>query len=155
MLEAQSTENIANGVLFPYTLFEFWLAITSLVTFIATLCLLPQSPQTLVHRQRYAEARQHLERYIKNDDDDVVAKMQCWAVKEKRDQNFMQIFTQKLWVERLVPVFGLIAFDALLAVVPMMFFLEVIVDATGGFETIKLLCNNNRHNYMSGEEAVD
>lgn len=122
---------------FPYVTAEFFMLITSFITFLATLLLLPQSPQTLVHRQQYAEARCQLEQYVKNDDDDVVAKMQCWAVKEKRDQHFMQIFEQKSWVERLVPVFGLVAFDALLAIIPMMFFLNVIVDATGGLNKTK------------------
>lgn len=115
----------------PYVTVEFFMAVASLVTSLAAVLVLPQSPQTLVHRQQYAEARRLLEQYVRNDDDDVVAKMQCWAVKEKRDQHFMQIFVKRSWVERLVPVFGLVIFDALLAIVPMMFFLQVIVEATG------------------------
>lgn len=110
---------------------EFAMVVASAVTSIAVKLLLPQSPQTLVHREQYADARRLLEQFVNDDDDDVVSKMQCWAVKETRDQHFVQIFKKKSWVERLVPVFGLVIFDALLAIIPMIFFLNVIVEATG------------------------
>lgn len=105
------------------------------VSIIATIgfSFFPESPQTLVHRQEYVDARNVLQEFLPDKyEDEIINKMQCWSICEQRgDGSLAVMFKSRTWVEQLVPFFGLVIFDALLGVTAMMFYLKPIVFAVG------------------------
>lgn len=91
----------------------------------------PDSPQTLIRREKFTEARTLLEAYLQADNEEIVAKMQCFTVEEVSKMKLKQVFRDKNWIERLVPVLGLAVFEALTGITVMMFYLQTMLGATG------------------------
>lgn len=110
---------------------DILMAVMAFIAFIGFVFIAPESPQTLVQRERYADARELLAKYLKDDNDEIVIKMQCFSVDEMRGMPLKQVFRDKAWIERLVPVFGMAIFDALLGMRVIMMFLHVLMNATG------------------------
>lgn len=93
----------------------------------------PESPQTLVRKQEYVYARNILQAFLSDkNEDEIISKMQNWTICEQRgDGSFAVMFKRRSWIEQLVPVFGLVIFDALLGITAIMFYLKPIVIAVG------------------------
>lgn len=95
----------------------------------------PESPHTLVRNQKYVQARNILQDFMicdEGNDNEIICKMQNWTVCEQRgDATLTVMFDSKTWVEKLVPVFGLVIFDSLLGMQAILFYLKPIVIAIG------------------------
>lgn len=100
------------------------------------IALYPESPQTLINNGRYTDARRLLEKFM-DDDDEIITKIQNWGIKKTQKYELKIVFKQKTWIEKLIPLFGLIIFDSLLGVTVMLFYLKPIIEATG--KHIKLI----------------
>uniref|UniRef100_A0A336M5F1 CSON012404 protein n=1 Tax=Culicoides sonorensis TaxID=179676 RepID=A0A336M5F1_CULSO len=101
----------------------------------------PESPQSLVRNQNYVDARNILEQFIPNENcDEIIGKMQNWTIAEQRDdEKFAVVFRNRSWIERLIPLFGLVIFDTLLSVTVILFYLKPIVFALGELNSIFIL----------------
>ncbi|XP_063704252.1 facilitated trehalose transporter Tret1-like [Culicoides brevitarsis] len=104
----------------------------------------PESPQTLVHQQNYAKARKILQVWLaEKEENEIMSKMQSWSIAEQRgggDGALRVMFKSRSWVETLVPLFGLVIFEALLGVMAIMFYLKPIVFAIDSDGFLPISC---------------